>query len=315
MFLDKAIATKLSVTKVADGKTFVIVRPGLVATYYLNAPVIEASRLIASSVSRYLEFVGPDAIRGHLAQNGTFKTLTKDRVNRDLKVFRAVVAGEPGPDLEYSSEVDGSVGAYGISVRGADNDDAVFPLSVSLLRLEFPEDTLLRIGKEQFLEFALGEAMQVKAQSGTVGWGLKRAVPFPQDATAAINALLPRYLGIDPCYNGFGRQMRGNTPSPNWISFLDEELFAACGGDRRCREVAAGAECVHSDGLVMLRSATTPMIGDQHEQAKDIGALPEVARFFALRRVAIGGLGDKKFDARAWLERFDALPARPWTEE
>lgn len=313
--MNKDQAARLTGVKTVKGQRFVFVRPGIVATFYLDAPVAKAASAIADAVPSYLDFVGSEAIHGYLAQNGTYKQFSNERLQRDLKVMRSASPKAPGPDLEYSSEANGTVGPFGISVRGSDNDD-VFPLSVSLLRLEFPE---LGSGAshsiERLVDFVMREAVELRAQSGSVGWGFKRAPAFTREATEMINTLLPRYLCFDPCYGGFGRQMRNKTPPPNWVTFVRKPLFAQCGGQDRLSQVAPSARSVVVGDMVFLRAAKMPPIGDTNRGAKDIGAIPDVARFLKPLRVTIGGLGDQKFDAAAWLSRFDEVASRPWDNE
>jgi hypothetical protein len=310
--MGKTLLSSLMQSQSYDGREFVIVRPGIVASFYLASKAADAAKAIGAAILRYIDFVGRDALNGYLAQDGTIKRLTKVRIDRDLAVFNSVKAKEPGPDLEYTSVLDGSVGPFGLTVVGSDNDDKLFPLSTSLLRLEFPEDALELFGAESLLGYLSAEAESLGAQCVSVGWGLKRAVPFAAEATAAVNAMLPRYLGLDACYNGFGSRMRGRTPSASWLVYIHDPLWEACGGAKRLREVAPTITAERTGSLYRLRAAEAPPIADANRGAADIGALPELARFLKPTRVAIGGLGDNKLDAISWLARFDDMTSKSW---
>jgi hypothetical protein len=310
--MENSLLTSLTHHQRYDGREFVIVRPGIVASFYLSSKATEAARAMGGAVLRYLDFVGGDALKGYLAQDGTIKTLTRARIERDQAIFTAAKAKDPGPDLEYVEGLDGSVGQFGLTVVGTDNDDKLFPRSTSLLRLEFPDDALQRFGTESLLEYLHAEAERLEAQCASLGWGFKRAVPFPTEATAAVNAMLPRYLGFDACYNGFGSKMRGCSPPASWIIWVNEALWDACGGAQNLRDLAPAVSTERTGSLTMLRAAEAPPIGDSNRGATDLGALPELARFLKPTRVAIGGLGDKKLDAAGWLARFDELPSGNW---
>jgi len=40
-------------------------------------------------------------------------------------------------------------------------------------------------------------------------------------------------VDFDACYNGLGSKMRGRTPSPSWVVYLDVPLWGACGAGAR----------------------------------------------------------------------------------
>ena len=310
--MNKTEVKKLTFDASDNGDRLVYVRPGLVATYYIGPPVNKAAHYVADGVVRYLEFVGPKTIKSYLAQNGTYKEFTAQRLERDLKIMRSADAKAPGPDLDYTSDPDGGVGDYGISIRGGDNDDKVFPRAVTLARFEFPVDAIERHGMDEVVEFIHTQAVILKAQSGNAGLAFKRSPAFQSEARKAINPLLLKYIGFDPAYHGFGMFMRGRTPSAHWINLVDKKLFAECGGRKRLKELAPGIELEEREGIALVRAAKVPPIGDRNKKAKDLGVVPGVARFLKPLRVQIGGLGDDKIPASDWLARFDEMPVQEW---
>jgi Protein of unknown function (DUF3396) len=310
--MNKSDMNKLTFSASEGKDRLVYVRPGIVATFYVGPPAHKAAHYIADGIVRYLDFVGMDSIASFLSQNGTFKEFSSKRLERDLKIMRNADPTEDGPDLEYSSDPDGGVGDYGISVTGAHNDDKLFPRSASLARFDFPADAVDRHGLDDLLEFAQSQATVLKAQSGNVGFAFKRSPAFESEATKAINPLLLRYTGFDPAYDGFSMYMRDRTPSAHWVNVLDKKLFAKCGGAKRLKELAADTELTERGGIAVMRGAKLPPVGDRNKKAKDLGSLPGVARFLKPLRVDIAGLGDNKLRASDWLARFDEMPAQDW---
>jgi hypothetical protein len=300
-----------STTKIIrDGRDeFVVVRPGIVATYYLCDPLVQLGPRIADTIQRYVEFVGKEALAAFLAENGTYKPLTEKRFQRDYGLLRNL------PDKAelrwiYSSNRDGGVGDFKIHLFASDQDED-FPSFASLLRLEFPVDCMERYGVEEFVDFIAKQAQRLRAQSGNAGWAFKRAEAFASEATKAINAMLPRYLAFDPCFDLACLEMRGHSPWAHWINFLDTELFQKCGGIDRFQAEAPAATLQPIDGGMMVRASRLPPVGDANRGAKDLGSIPQIARFLRTILVPLNGLGDNRFDARAWLNRFDGHLAMP----
>lgn len=302
---------RLAFTIECAGRTFVHVRVGLVASFYLTSPLPDQCLHISRAIEAYIKLVGRERLACYFAEDGEKKVLSDRRLERDLKLLRNLPKSAEGFDLEYSSEPTASVGDYGIKVVASERDED-FEDEASLVRFEFSHDTLEVLGERAVLDFMLTQAGQLRSQSGNAGLGFKRATGFEDEATATINALLPRYLAIDPCFDDAADLMRGHAPSAHWISFVDRDLYATCGGDKVRLEVAPGVLTTEVDDVIALRASRLPPIGDKNRRAEDIGCLPDLARFLAPVRVPLDGLGDDDFEVAAWLGRFDSLPSRNW---
>lgn len=302
--------SSLTRTVDSDGHLLAYVQAGLVATYYLAAPLRASGPQIAQVLQRYMEFVGPDRLKSYLAENGSYKPLTAKRVQRDLKLLHAMPAGA---DLSwsYSSAEDSGVGDFKFRLRASEPDED-FPELVSILRLEFAQDAIQQFGAERLVSFAAAVASVLQPQSGHVGWAFKRAEGYEGEATKAINRLLPRYLGFDPCYELACLRMRDHSIGAHWIDFVETALFERCGGARALGAAAPQATHQQARDVVMIRAAESPPIGDANRGAGDLAQLPGVARFLAPVQVKLGGLGDAEFDVSAWLGRFDAVPLADW---
>jgi len=302
---------KLTQTIKYGARTFVHVRPGIVAAYYSVAPLPVLCARIADAIEAYAKLVGRPALGHYLAASGEKEPLTDKRLERDLKRLRNLPKSAGALDLAYSSEPDADVGEYAITVMASEEDED-FEEQASLVRFEFGHDALERLGEAPLLQFVHAQAARLQALSGNVGLGFKRGTGFDDEATAAINAMLPRYLAIDPCFDGMAELMRGHTPAAHWINILDKELFAKCGGEKALAKSAAGVQLTKVDDVVALRASRVPPVGDRNRQAKDLGCLPGVAKFLKPTRVPLDGMGDDEFDAEAWMERFDELTSRDW---
>lgn len=292
------------------GHEFTYLRPGIVAAYYLTADLRSAGIQIAEVIRQYIRFVGTGALTYFLAENGTFKPLDDRRLQRDLGLLGALPA-RPDLSWEYSSAGDGGVGDWRIRIFAADPDED-FPELTSLVRLEFPADAVDRLQLERLVQFIAAAAGALRPQWANAGWGFKRAEPFATEARKAVNQLLPRYLGFDPGFDLAALSMRDHALGAYWLNFLDESLFAKCGGEDTLRDTAPGVQVQRSGSTVMIRASRVPPIGDSNRNAPDLGCMPGVARFLRPVRVALEGLGDDRFDVRSWLARLDDRPSLPW---
>ena len=302
---------KLTKTEKSHGKTFVIVRPGIVASYYTPSPLGALAPLIADTIERYMTFVGKGKLISYVAESGDSKPLTDKRIERDLTMLRKLPKSADGFDLEYSSEPGAGVGQHAIIVAAHDADED-FPEQASLVRLEFGEDAIEEFGEKRLIDFITAQARALKAQSANTGFGFKRASGFEDEATAAINAMLPRYLGFDPCYNDASDLMGGHTLSAHWLNMIDRALFERCGGQKALNANAPEAHVDKKGDIIAIRSSRLPPIGDRNRKADDVGTVPGVARFLKPTRVPLDGMGDDEFDVEAWLTRFDDMPNRNW---
>jgi len=294
-----------------DGRDYPIVRAGLVASYYIAGSVRVVCPRIADSIESYVRLIGKHNLRSYEGEDGSAKTLTDRRVERDLKVLRNLPKSADGYDLLYSSEINGSIGQFGIFVAAHDQDED-FPQQTSLVRFEFGENAFSDFGENALKKFAVASALQLGIQSGNVGFGFKRASGFDEETTKIINRLLPRYLGFDPCYNDAADEMLDHTMTAHWLNFLNNSLFTRCGGRQRFAVIAPSVPIEEIDNLIFIQAARVPPVGDQNMRALDLGCMPDVARFLSPIRVPLDGLGDDEFDVDSWLARLDEIKSGPW---
>jgi len=300
------------VTKIKDdGESFVVVRPGIVASFYVTTPFRTFAPKLAETVEAFLEFVGRGVLTSYMAEDGTRKPLTEKRLARDLGILRNPPKSADGLDWEYSSEPNGGAGELALFMAAADVDDD-FPEQTSLIRLEFGENAVDELGDKVLRSFLVDQANVLGAQSGNVGLGFKYAEPFTDEAIPKVNALLPRYLAFDPCFNDAADLMRDRTYTAHWLNFLDKSMFRKCGGEKALASAAPGAKADTVGSTVVIQSSRVPAVGDRNRKSPDLGNMPGVARFLKPLRLPLDGLGDDEFDVEAWLARFDDLPNQAW---
>jgi hypothetical protein len=288
-----------------------VIRPGIVANFYVASKVRGVGPLLADTLERYVQFVGRKAAAFYLAENGSMKPLDDRRLQRDLKLLRRLPDTVEGFDWFYSEIGDGGVGDHLLHLSNQE-PNAVFPGRDALVHFAFPADAIERYGRDRLVAFLFGEAKELGIESGNIGWGLVRGIVFEDQAIAEANKLLPRFLGFDPCYPWAHDYMREHTAWAHWANLLHPDLFSACGGKAALTKSAPDAQLEKHSGFFAIWGSKLPPIGDANRGAPDLGCLPGVARFLKPKRVPLTGLGDDKLDAPAWLARFDSLPNKPW---
>nr|CAP62397.1 hypothetical protein [Archangium disciforme] len=294
------------------GRDFVLIRPGLTLTLYMDAPLHECAPRCADAVSAYVEHVGPDVFKTYLTDNGYFRPMTPRQLAKDLRNLRNLPADAEDYRVVYSQGDESGVGTHAVYLEAATQDDAG---EVQLLRLEFPpppsdEDAWV----EPFIDFVCRIANLVPFQSGNAGLAFKHPWVLESEARKAINQLLPRYHGFDPSFDALRFYMRGRSFGAHWLTLLGTDLVQKLGGQEAIRSALPRAELRPLNQGLVIRAARWPPLGDVNRQGRDIGCLPDVARLLRPIRFEASGLGQPRevFDATVWLARFDDKDSQPW---
>jgi hypothetical protein len=291
---------------------FLIVRPGLSLALYSEVPLPALGPAVADVLEQYLAFVPPKSLETYYAANGTYKKLTPRVMTSTLKTLRAVPKGYSFFEFHFGQGPEGGVGLYAAHFVGTLlADPKRYPLETNLLTLEFPADQLERAPEADFIGFVARAAETFPYVSGNAGYAFQHPQTFSSEARKAIGALMPRYLGFDPSYPHCRDEMRGHSPSADWINLIGPTLVDQLGGAATVRAALPAAVEVRPAGAgLLIRGATRPPVGDVNRGAKDIEFLPDVARLLRPVRFEISGF-QAAVDAAAWLARFDSLPSVP----
>lgn len=300
-----------------EGERSLLVRPGICVFFYFDVPLLQLAPHIADALEAYLEFIAPEPLHTYYASNGFYRTLTPAKLTKDIKILRNMPRNYEGHEIEYSQGTDGAVGTHAFFFEGYLLNDKDMPRESNLLRMEFSSDMLDFVGLDRFIEFLSRVANLVPFQSGNVGFAFKRSQQDEEESMEEIKKLLPRYLGFDWSDKDALDEMRGCTPTPHWINFLNFKLAKKLGGLNRIKEALPEADIRELDKGLLIRAAKWPPIGDKNRKAKDIGLIPDVARFLRRTRYQPEEVYEdddelEYFDFMAWLARFDTLKARKW---
>jgi len=292
-----------------------IARPALCAFLYSDRTVHELASFAADAIEHYMAYIGPDVLKTYVGNNGELRDFSSRKLAKDLKQLRSFPTTLGASWIEYDSDPDGWVGEYGVLLYATDFSAYEFEReSANLLRLDFPPDFLQTHGLDSFIEFIIRVATSFPFESGNVGYAFKRTSGTKGNATRAVNRLLPRYLGFDPCYQDAQDSMRGHTFCAHWINLINDRLSTDLGGFDSIAQQLSGADVRRIANGIIIRGCKTPPIGDANRQAPDIGWLPEVARILRPTRIDLSGLGEPDFDPAPWLARFDDMQVRPWDQ-
>jgi hypothetical protein len=303
----------LDVLTVRNVRGNCIARPALSLFLYSNKSVHDLGSFAADTVELYLEYVGTEVLKTYVGNNGELRDLTVRRLSRDFRQLRTFPKTLGASWIEYDSDPDGWVGEYGVLLYATDFSRYDHEReSDNLLRLDFPPDYWRQRGLEAFIDFVVRISNTFPIESGNAGYSFKRTTGTKGVATGQINRLLPRYLGFDPCYQNVQYSMRGRTFGAHWINLMDDRLSTALGGFNAIAERLSEADVRQIDHGIFVRGSKVPPIGDSNRRAPDIGWLPEVSRVLKPTRVGLTRMGNREFDARQWLARFDDMEVRPW---
>ncbi len=298
------------------GKDFVLVRPGLTLSLYLDLPLAECAPRCADAIEAYLAHIGADTLRTYMADNGTFRPLTPKQISKDLRNLRNLPADSDGYRILYNQGVESEVGTHAVYFEGsASAEPEPLPDTTQLLRLEFPPPpTEDASWLEPFIGLVCRIANLVPFQSGNAGFAFKHSGVLQSNVRKEINQLLPRYYGFDPSYDSARMRMRGHVFGAHWLTLLRTDLIQKLGGLDTLRAALPQAELRPLDQGLLIRTAKRPPLGDVNRQCRDIGCMPDVARLLRPLRFEVKGFGQPQevFDAQAWLARYDDKASQPW---
>ena len=291
------------------GRDYTVMRPGVTVNFCFALDTPDVSHTVADAIEAYIAFVPPNVLESYAAANGEYAPLTQRVLTRHLKKLRATDAALV--EIDYHQGDPGDLGLHAMLFE-SDYLDPELSNQTNLLRLEFPYNVLQSVGMDRVLIFVEETAGKLPFQSGFASYAFRYLGSFENDAEPQIAALLPRYLAIDPSYEFLAGEMRDHTPDAHWITFLSHELLGPLGGNDALLAAVPGAEVRHLENGVMIRAAKFPPIGDVNRQARDIGCLPDLARFMLPTRYTIDWMYHDGFDTEAWLARYDERDSEPW---
>lgn len=292
-----------------------LARPGLSLTLYSDESLHALAPAICSLLIAYLNQVGDDVLQTCFNDEGQARPLSSAILNRDKKRLLSVAESTKAIILEYGSDPEGWVGEYGFSFYGADFSHYLYDEErANYLRLDFPFDFLERSGLDAFLDFVGLALAMAPIHFANAGFTFQRSSATSNDATRAVNRLLPRYAGFDPGFKNAMDYMRGHAFMAHWLTFLGPGLVASVGGSSQIEIAVQGAEVRTVGGGLLIRAACYPPLGDVNQGALDMGLIPAVSRLLEPVRAGIEAFGEPttKFDGAAWIKRLDGLATQPW---
>lgn len=300
-----------------EGEKSLLVRPGICIFFYFDVPLLKLAPHIADALEAYLKFIPPETLRTYYASDGYYKTLTPAKLKNDIKRLKNMPRDYEAYEMEYSQGNDGAVGTHAFYFQGYLLDDKDMPRESNLLRIEFPYDILDMVGLDQFVDFLSQMANLVPFQSGNAGFAFKRSQQDEEESMEEIKKLLPRYLGFDWSDKDALDEMRGCTPTPHWVSFLNLKLTKKLGGINNVKKELPEVDIRKLQKGLLIRAAKWPPIGDKNRKTKDIGLIPNVANFLRPTRYHPEEVYEEDddleyFDFMAWLARFDDLKSEKW---
>jgi len=285
--------------------------PSLTLMLYSDVSLPKFGPDAAALLRRYISVIPTNVLRSALIRDdvGPF---TARRFANDLKRLDAPQKGTDLIMLIYSSSEYGQPGNYGCYALLKDLDDKELtgPWETNVIKLEFPWTMAEGDAVEGAVDLLaeLVECVPYVAATAGFGFSFWRDDRFAGDQ---VVAMLPRYSGFDhsdpECNN-----MRGQTPSATWLTFLSTALVEQLGGKGSIPPEIVTRNLKNG---VMLRAAKHPIVGDVNRGALDIGRLPDVATWMKpLRFDDVSPLcgSSVEMDVDAWLQRFDERPSGAW---
>lgn len=291
------------------GGEYIVCRPVMSLTYYFADATADIGGPVADAIEAYLELVPKGTLRSHKQANGEDGPLTTRTVTRDLNKLRASKTTQF--EIRYHSGEPANVGEHGLLVV-SDEIDPDLPDVANLLRFEFPPVQANSKNLGAFLDFVQSISATLPFQSGVAGYAIAYLGAFEFEAYQLLPGAIMRFLALDPSYTSAYLDMRNHTPDAHWLTLLGDTLLQQLGGRSALSGALSGAEILDLPHGVLVRAADVPPIGDVNRGAKDIGLLPDLARFMRPTRVNIEHMFNDEFDPAKWLRRFDERPSAPW---
>jgi Protein of unknown function (DUF3396) len=289
--------------------------PCISLAMYSDLPLEKLARELRTVLESYLAFIPPGSIRSIYvpadSEEGEGYFLEFDRsalvdLLREISEenFRSVECF----DMMLSGGLNGEATGYGARFFGSQLGDEDLPEESNLLRLDFAlrdADNEL----EALVRFVTDAFRMFPGFTGNCGLAFNYTLGFESEVRPRINALVMRYIGFDVTYDFMNYAMMGKSPPAHWINFIGNALLTKLGGvDVVAAALRKAVVRPVADG-VLIRGAARPPVGDVNRRARDIGALPSVARCLTPIRfddIEKVGMDDPRKAAR-WLARFDEL--------
>lgn len=303
--------SKLTQTLTKRGVEEESVRPVIMLSLYSEVSLDQLGPFAAAALRKYLGAIPKNVLHSAQLDSGDAGKLSQRRIARDLRQLDNPPQDADILALLYSSAELGPPGDFGVDFIVEDLTEADFVESSNLLRFELPASAAE--SPEQTVELALQVAECIPFSVGTCGYGLSHW-HGDRFAVAQVYQLLPRYLGLDHSSKTPREWIKGRTPAPNWLTFIQADLFEELGGDQACMTYAPDTKVSRLKTGTMIRAAKFPPVGDVNRGASDIGTLPGVARFLKPKRTRIPFLRSAgvALDVTAWLSRFDDRHNEAW---
>ncbi|MER9300049.1 DUF3396 domain-containing protein [Mesorhizobium sp. M0621] len=306
--------SKLTQTLIKRGVREESVRPVMMLSLYSEVSLHKLGPSAATALRSYFDLIPNKTLRSAQLDNGDAGKLSPQRIARDLRHLDNPSKDEDIIGLLYSSAELGPPGDFGINFIVEDITDPDFINTSNLLRFEFPVS--LAGSPEQMVQTALRLTEGVPFSVGTCGFGFSHW-HGDRFAVDQVYRLLPRYLGFDHSSKTPREWIKGQTPSPNWLTFVHSALWEELGGMQALETHAPDAKVSKLKHGFVVQAAKAPPIGDVNRGGTDLGALPGVARFLKPKRTRIPFLrgAQVELDVSAWLSRFDDRDNQPWDNE
>lgn len=288
-------------------------QPTLAVLVYSSLVVHDLAPLIAQAIEKYLAFVGSDVLKTYASTNGSKRPLTAKRIARDMQRMRNMPASMSAEIVEYDSDPGGYIGEYGVYFHATDlTDPELERFRSNFLRLDFPPTFLAQRGLDTFLSFVAETLGALPFESASCGYAFRRGSAVSHIVVRQLRPYLARYQAIDPGYLGVMDDFRGKVLSAHWIDALGTLLVQKLDASGGASSMPADVKITSLANGIMLRSAKVPPIGDVNAGSRDVGALPNVARWLRPIRLTHVAFGEPNFDGPAWLKRFDDMQPRAW---
>jgi Protein of unknown function (DUF3396) len=291
------------------GGDFCVCRPVIAVNFYFAKDTSEIGPALANAIEHYLALIPRDELKCAKLANGDDGPLSSRILQRDLKKLRG--SNTSLFEIRYHSGKPANIGPFGIVII-SDCLEPDLPTFTNILRFEFSPEMENESGYPTLVRFMADIAAILPFQSGFAGYALAYLDGFQNRAYDFLPGILTRYIGIDPGYTTSYSFMRGATPDAHWITLLSDGILESLGGRNALAKACPKTEIVKMPNGVLIRAAKEPPIGDVNRGAKDIGRMPDIAKFMQSSRVRIPHMFNDDFNSEQWLSRFDERTSTEW---
>jgi len=301
----------LKLTLVKRGQEEQSVWPSITVSLYSSETLAVLGPYAANALEAFVNNIPTGVLKSAHLDSGDIGKFTKQRFNRDLKLFRQPPSNETVLGCMYSSSGLGPPNDFGVYITIIDLTRESYSQYENLLRIDLPAS--FSTSPEKIIELVKTISANFPISSGVCGWGLSH---WYQDRFAVEQTLqiLPRYIGFEHSSPLPLKWQRGKLTSPSWLTILPKTTIQKLGGEKALLSVAPKIKIIDFGDNCIIRAAYLPIVGDKNRAALDVGNLPGVAAFTKPLRAPIPFLRANRteLNTAAWLARFDDMPNRPW---